>query len=401
MREGEFEEGEKVLRGKIDMSHPNLLMRDPVFYRIKKTPHHRTKNAWCIYPTYDFTHCICDALEGITHSICTLEFEVHRPLYDWILNELGIHHPKQIEFARLNLSHTILSKRKLLELVQKKYVQGWDDPRMPTISGLRRRGYTPSAIRKFCDQIGVARVDSIVDMEVLENCIREELNKTCLRRMAVLRPLKVVIDNYPQEKIEEVEVINNPEDLSQGTRKVPFCRELYIEQDDFALNPLPQFYRLAPGREVRLRCAYFIKCVDVEKDAEGKVVAIHCTYDPQTKGGDAPDGRKVKATLHWVSSRHAVEAEVRLYEKLFTIRNPAGIPENENFLDYFNPQSLEVFSPCFLEPSLKSAGVGMRFQFERLGYFILDSINECGRPIFNRIVTLRDTWAKVQKKMQA
>ncbi|MGE5309034.1 MAG: glutamine--tRNA ligase/YqeY domain fusion protein, partial [Deltaproteobacteria bacterium] len=344
MRAGEFPDGSKVLRGKIDMAHPNLLMRDPVFYRIRKASHHRTGNKWCIYPTYDFTHGICDSIEGITHSICTLEFEVHRPLYDWILMELGIHRPQQIEFARLNLSHTLLSKRKLLDLVQKKLVSGWDDPRMPTISGFRRRGYTPESIRRFCEQIGVAKADSIVDLVLLENSIREELNRTAPRVMAVLKPLKVIIDNYPEDKVEEFDVINNPEDPSAGTRKVPFSRELYIEEEDFREVPPPKFFRLSPGREVRLRCAYFIKCESVKKDADGKITEIHCTYDPATRGGDAPDGRKVKATMHWVSCCHSIQAEVRLYDTLFTKRDPNEVEEGKEYTSNLNPKSLEVLT---------------------------------------------------------
>jgi glutaminyl-tRNA synthetase len=401
MKAGEFEEGQKVLRGKIDMSSPNLLMRDPVFYRIRKQGHHRTADKWCIYPTYDFTHCICDSIEGITHSICTLEFEVHRQLYDWILGELGIHHPQQIEFARLNLSHTILSKRKLLELVEKKYVSGWDDPRMPAISGLRRRGYTPESIRKFCDQIGVAKADSIVDMVLLENSVREELNKTCPRVMAVLRPVKVVIDNYPEDSTEELDAVNNPEDPSMGTRKIHFSRELYIEEEDFRQDPPKQFFRLSPGREVRLRYAYFIKCESFSKDEKtGKIKEIHCTYDPDTKGGEASDGRKVKATIHWVSARHAVEAQVRLYENLFTKRDPNDVPEGKDFTVNLNPGSLEVLKSCKIEQGLKNVIAGARFQFERLGYFIADSIDSSpGNPVFNRSVTLRDTWAKIEKKL--
>jgi glutaminyl-tRNA synthetase len=400
MRAGEFPEGAKVLRGKIDMSHPNLLLRDPVFYRIRKEAHHRTGSAWCIYPTYDFTHGICDSIEGITHSICTLEFEVHRPLYDWILVELGIHHPQQIEFARLNLSHTLLSKRKLLELVQKKLVNGWDDPRMPTISGFRRRGYTPESIRKFCDQIGVAKADSIVDLVLLENSIREELNKTAPRAMAVLRPVKVIIDNYPEGQEEEFDVVNNPEDPSAGTRKVPFSRELYIEEDDFREDPPKQFYRLSPGKEVRLRCAYFIKCTDVRKDASGTITEIHCSYDPQTRGGDSPDGRKVKATLHWVACRHALRAEVRIYDTLFTKRDPNEVPEGAEFTANLNPKSLEVLKDCPVERSLKGAAPGGRYQFERLGYFTVDKDTiSTGKPVFNRTVTLRDTWAKIEKKL--
>ena len=399
MRDGEFADGSKVLRGKIDMSHPNLLMRDPVFYRIRKAAHHRTGNDWCIYPTYDFTHCICDSIERITHSICTLEFEVHRPLYDWILDELGIHHPQQIEFARLNLSHTLLSKRKLLELVEKKHVDGWDDPRMPTISGIRRRGYTPESIRKFCELIGVARMDSIVDLVVLENTIREELNRTAPRVMTVLRPLKVVIENYPVGQTEELEAVNNPEDNAMGVRKVPFSREIYIEQDDFREDPPKQFFRLSPGAEVRLRYAYFIKCIGVVKDKQtGEVREVRCTYDPRTRGGDSPDGRKVKSTLHWVSCSHAIDGEARLYETLFTRRDPGDVAEGEDFTVNLNPDSRRTIQSCKLEPSLKHARKGARYQFERLGYFIVDSIDAAGKPIFNRTVTLRDTWAKIERK---
>lgn len=400
MRAGEFGDGSKVLRGRIDMAHPNLLMRDPVFYRIRKVSHHRTGDKWCIYPTYDFTHCICDSIENITHSICTLEFEVHRQLYDWVLDELDAHHPRQIEFARLNLSHTLLSKRKLLELVEKKYVSGWDDPRMPTIAGLRRRGYTPESIREFCERIGVAKMDSIIDLVVLENCIREELNKSAPRVMGVLRPVKVIIDNYPEGKAEEFDAVNNPEDPSMGTRNVPFSRELYIEEDDFRLEAPKQFFRLAPGREVRLRYAYFIRCVGVSKDEKtGKIKEIHCTYDPKTHGGDSPDGRKVKGTIHWVSCRHAIEAEVRLYDTLFTKRDPSDVPEGAEFTVNLNPNSLIALPTCPVEPSLKNAPAGARYQFERLGYFSVDSIDTSGeKPVFNRIVTLRDTWAKIEKK---
>jgi len=400
MKAGEFPDGSKVLRGKIDMAHPNLLMRDPVFYRIRKQPHHRTGNNWCIYPTYDFTHGICDSFEGITHSICTLEFEVHRPLYDWILEQLGVHHPQQIEFARLNISYTLLSKRKLLDLVEKKYVGGWDDPRMPTISGLRRRGYTPGSIRRFCEHIGVAKVDSIIELGVLENCIREELNKTAPRAMAVLHPVKVVIDNYPAGGEEEMDVINNPEDPSAGSRKVPFSGELYIEEEDFREDPPKQFFRLSPGREVRLRCAYFIKCTGVEKGPDGRIKEIHCTYDPQTRGGDAPDGRKVKATIHWVSCRHAAQAQVRLYETLFTKRDPNETAEGQEFTVNLNPGSLEILPDCKVEPGLQNAPAGSRWQFERLGYFSVDPFDStAGNPVFNRTVTLRDTWARIEKKI--
>ena len=400
MRNGEFEEGSRVLRAKIDMASPNMLMRDPILYRIRKKTHYRTNDKWCIYPTYDFGHCLSDSIEGITHSLCTLEFDVHRPLYDWIIDALGVHHSQQIEFARLNISHTILSKRKLLELVEKKYVTGWDDPRMPTLSGLRRRGYTPESIRKFCDSIGVAKVDSIIDFVVLENSIREELNKTAKRAMAVLKPLKVVITNYPDGKKEELDAINNPEDPSMGTRKVPFSKELYIDEDDFREDPPKKFYRLSPGKEVRLRYAYFIKCEKVIKDKKtGEIIELHCTYDPATRGGNAPDGRKVKATLHWVSAEDAYEAEVRLYSTLFTKRDPSDTEENKDFISNLNPDSLTTIKTCRLEPSLKSAIPGERYQFERQGYFCVDNVNSSAKkPVFNRIVSLRDTWAKVNKK---
>jgi len=396
MKAGEFEEGTRTLRAKIDMKSPHIIMRDPPLYRIKKTAHHRTGDKWCIYPMYDFAHCLCDSIEGITHSICTLEFENNRPLYDWILNELGLYHPRQVEFARLNLSFTVLSKRKLLELVNGAYVNGWDDPRMPTLSGLRRRGYTASSIRKFCEEIGVAKYNSIVDITVLENSIRQELNKTAPRVMAVLRPLKVIITNYPQDKEEELDAINNPEDLSAGTRKIPFCRELYIEQDDFREEPPKKFYRLAPGREVRLRYAYFIKCEKVVKDEKtGRIIELQCTYDPATRGGNASDGRKVKATLHWVSARHALNAEVRLYDYLFTKRDPL---ETGDFKSNINPCSLEILKECKIEPGLKTARPGDRYQFERQGYFCVDEVDSSERRhVFNRIVKLRDTWAKIEK----
>ncbi len=397
MKKGEFPDGAKTLRAKIDMSHPNLLMRDPVMYRILHAEHHRTGNKWCIYPMYDWAHGLEDSIEGITHSICTLEFETHRQLYDWFLDALGVHHPQQIEFARLNLSHTILSKRKLLELVNEGHVNGWDDPRMPTISGLRRRGYTPESIRNFCEKIGVAKFNSIVDMVVLENSIREELNKKARRVMAVLRPLKVVIVNYPEDKVEELEAINNPEDPSMGTRKVPFSREIYIERNDFMEDPPKKFFRLAPGREVRLRYAYFITCEKVIKDDKtGEIIELQCTYDPETRGGDSPDGRKVKGTLHWVSASHAHEAEVRLYDHLFTKRDPNDAEEGEDYKSNLNPNSLEIIKPCKLEPSLKDAKPGSRYQFERSGYFCVDPVDFSGKKvIFNRIVSLRDTWAKI------
>jgi glutaminyl-tRNA synthetase len=400
MKNGAFPDGSKVLRAKIDMASRHIIMRDPVIYRIRREHHHRTGDKWCIYPMYDFAHCLSDSIEKITHSICTLEFENNRPLYDWILDTLKTYHPQQIEFARLNLSNTILSKRKLLELVQKKYVDGWDDPRMPTISGLRRRGYTPSAIRNFCAGIGVAKMDSIVDVHVLENSIREELNKTAPRAMAVLRPLKMIITNYPEGKSEELDAVNNPEDPSAGTRKVPFGRELYIEQDDFKESPPPKFFRLSPGKEVRLRYAYFIKCTDIVRDPKtGETIEVRCTYDPATKGGDAPDGRKVKATLHWVSAKHSENAEVRLYDMLFTKNDPDDAPEGSDFKANLNPKSLETLDGCKVEPALKNAASGSRYQFERLGYFYLDPAScSGGKMVFNRIVTLKDEWAKVQKK---
>ncbi|HOW59526.1 MAG TPA: glutamine--tRNA ligase/YqeY domain fusion protein [Candidatus Omnitrophota bacterium] len=400
MRQGEFEEGTRVLRAKIDMASPNINMRDPTMYRIKKASHHRTGDKWCIYPMYDFTHCISDSIEGITHSICTLEFENNRPLYDWFLDQLGIHHPQQIEFARLNLTHTVLSKRILLQLVQRKIVSGWNDPRMPTISGFRRRGYTPSSIRSFCDKIGVAKFNSTIDMVVLENSIREELNRTAPRVMAVLDPLKVVITDYPEGKIEEMEAVNNPEDPSQGSRIVPFSRELYIERDDFRETPPPKFFRLAPGKEVRLRYGYFIKCEKVIKDPKtGEITEIHCTHDPATRGGNnPPDGRKVKGTIHWVSATQALQAEVRLYDHLFAAKDPSDFPEGKDIFENLNPKSLVTISQAFLEPSLKNAKAGEHFQFERLGYFFADPVDsKLGQPVFNRTVTLRDTWEKIEK----
>jgi glutaminyl-tRNA synthetase len=398
MRAGEFEDGTHVLRAKIDMAHPNLLMRDPTLYRIRKAHHHRTGDAWCIYPMYDFTHCISDALECITHSICTLEFENNRALYDWVLDQLEMEcRPHQYEFARLNLTYTVLSKRKLIQLVTEGLVDGWDDPRMPTISGFRRRGYTPEAIRNFCDRIGVAKANSTVDIALLEHSIREDLNRRAPRMMGVLRPLKVVIHNYPENQSEELEAVNNPEDPSAGTRMVPFSRELYIEREDFMENPPKKFFRLAPGREVRLRYAYFITCHEVVKDpATGEVVELHCTYDPATKGGDAPDGRKVKATLHWVSASQAVDAEVRLYDRFFTKENPDEKEDGKTFLDFINPNSLEVLTDCKLEPALAGVLQGSSVQFERLGYFCADSRDhKAARPVFNRTVTLRDTWARI------
>lgn len=397
MKEGEFEDASRTLRAKIDMASGNLLMRDPVLYRIRRMTHHRTGDEWCIYPTYDFTHCLSDSIEGITHSICTLEFENNRPLYDWILDELKVHHPKQIEFARLNLSHTVLSKRKLLELVNEGHVSGWDDPRMPTISGLRRRGYTPGSIRNFSEGIGVAKMNSIVDAVVLENSIREESNRKAQRVMTVLRPLKVVITNYPEGKTEELDAINNPEDLAMGTRKVPFSREIYIERDDFQENPHKKFFRLAPGREVRLRYAYFITCQEVIKDDKtGEVLELRCTYDPKTRGGDAPDGRKVKGTIHWASASKAIEVEARLYDHLFTKRDPNETEEGTDYKSNLNPNSLEVLSSCRAEPSLKNAKPGACYQFERLGYFCIDAKDSSSKKlVFNRTVSLRDTWAKI------
>lgn len=397
MKIGEFPDGSCVLRAKIDMVAPNINMRDPVMYRILHKSHHRQGDKWCIYPTYDFTHGQSDSIEGITHSLCSLEFEDHRPLYDWYLHELGVHHPQQIEFARLNLSYTVLSKRKLLKLVEGGYVNAWDDPRLPTLSGLRRRGYTPEAIRNFLERVGVAKTDSVVDIALLEHCLREDMNKRAQRVMAVLHPLRVVIDNYPEDKIEELDCVNNPEDPSMGTRKVPFSRVLYLEQGDFREEPHKKYYRLAPGREVRLRYAYFIKCVDVIKDEKGKVIELHCTYDPKTRGGDAPDGRKVKATLHWVSADHAIEAEVRLYDRLFTKANPDDTEEGKDFTSKVNSESLDVLTSCQIEPSLKDAAPGNRCQFERLGYFCVDPDSSEDLLVFNRTVSLRDTWAKIEK----
>lgn len=401
MKAGEFPDGAHVLRAKIDMASGNINLRDPVLYRILHATHHRTGDTWCIYPMYDFAHPISDALEGVTHSLCTLEFEDHRPLYDWVMENCPVpFRSHQYEFARLNLSYTVLSKRRLIRLVQEGHVRGWDDPRMPTLSGMRRRGYPPAALRRFCDLIGVGKRENVVDMALLEYCVREELNRTAPRVMAVLRPLKVVIINYPEGQVEELEAINNPEDPSAGTRSVPFSRELYIERDDFLEEPPRKFYRLAPGREVRLRYAYFIKCVEVVKDkTTGEIVELRCTYDPATKGGYAPDGRKVQATLHWVSAAHALSAEVRLYDRLFNAPEPGAA--TGNFLDDLNPHSLEVLTGCRLEPSLAKARPGDVFQFERLGYFCLDRDSTAARPVFNRTVTLKDQWAKIQKQQQS
>ena len=400
MRSGEFPDGTYVLRAKIDMAHPNMNMRDPLLYRIRHAHHHRTGDAWCIYPLYDFTHGYSDSLEGVTHSICTLEFENHRPLYDWFIDVLDLFHPQQIEFARLNLTHTMMSKRKLLELVETRSVSGWDDPRMPTIAGIRRRGYTPAAMRAFCEEIGVTKFNGMTDMVVLENAVRADLNKTAPRVMAVLKPLKVVLTNYPDGHVEELEAVNNPEDPAAGTRLVPFSKTLYIEQDDFKEDPPKQFFRLAPGREVRLRYGYLITCLEAIKDAAtGEITELHCTYDPLTRGGNAPDGRKVKSTIHWVSAEHAVTAEVRLYDHLFRIENVADIPDGEDWKTYLNPTSLEVVADAKLERSLATSQPGDRCQFERLGYFCADAKDsKPGSLVFNRTVTLKDTWAKIEKR---
>lgn len=398
MKAGEFPDGSRTLRAKIDMAHPNVNMRDPVMYRILHAEHHRTGKQWCIYAMYDWAHGQSDSIERITHSICTLEFENHRPLYDWYIQSLGIYAPQQIEFARLNLSFTVLSKRRLIQLVQEKHVSGWSDPRMPTISGFRRRGYTPEAIRRFCERIGVSKFNGIIDMSWLEDALREDLNKRAVRVLAVLRPLRVVIDNYPEGQTDELEAINNPEDPNAGTRKLPFSRVLFIEQDDFREDPPKDFFRLTPGREVRLRYAYFIKCTGVVKDASGAVIELRCTYDPATRGGNAPDGRKVKGTIHWVSAQHAVNAEVRLYDHLFTKPDPDDVPEGQDYRVNLNPKSLEVLRDCKLEPALAAATPGTNFQFERLGYFCADLVDSRpGALVFNRSVTLRDTWAKIEK----
>ncbi len=399
MRAGEFPDGSRVLRAKIDMASPNLNMRDPVIYRIMRATHHRTGDKWCIYPMYDFAHPLSDSIEGITHSLCTLEFEDHRPLYDWFLETLNVKcKTRQIEFARLNLTYTVTSKRKLHELVKNGYVRGWDDPRMPTISGMRRRGYTPEAIRNFCEMIGVSKSNSVVDFALLEHCVRDDLNAKAPRLMAVLRPLRVVIDNYPEDLVEEFEIENNPENPDMGTRKVPFSKYIYIERDDFMEDPPKKYFRLAPGREVRLKGAYVIKCEDVVKDADGNIVELHCSYDPQTRGGNIPDGRKVKGTIHWVSEKHAIDAEVRLYDKLFIKPNPLEVEEGKDFIDNLNPNSLEILKNCKLEPNLAHAAPGSRYQFLRLGYFCVDPDSTEEMPVFNRIVSLKDTWAKIAAK---
>jgi len=400
MKGGEFPDGSRVLRAKIDMASPNLNLRDPVMYRILHAEHHRTGNKWCIYPMYDFAHGQSDSLERVTHSMCTLEFEDHRPLYNWFIEQLEIFPSRQIEFDRLNLTYTQLSKRKLRQLVQQKHVSGWDDPRMPTLSGIRRRGYTPQAIRNFCKAIGVSKTNGSIELAMLEHFVREDLNKRAPRAMAVLRPLKVVIDNYPENQVEEMDAVNNPEDATAGTRKVPFSRVLYIECDDFREDPPKGYYRLSPGREVRLRYGYLVTCTRAVKDEKGEVIEVHCTYDPATRGGNTPDGRKVKSTIHWVSAAHAIDAEVRLYQTLFTKEDPNDTKDGEDFTVHLNPQSLELRKGAKLEPSLNNAPPGSRYQFERLGYFSVDLDSTPGKPVFNRTVALKDTWAKVEKKSQ-
>ncbi|MGD0760711.1 MAG: glutamine--tRNA ligase/YqeY domain fusion protein [Candidatus Sulfotelmatobacter sp.] len=398
MRAGEFPDGSRVLRAKIDMASPNLNMRDPVMYRILHAHHHRTGSKWCIYPMYDYAHGQSDSLEKVTHSMCTLEFEDHRPLYNWFIQQLGIFPSQQIEFDRLNLTYTLLSKRKLLQLVQEGRVRGWDDPRMPTLSGIRRRGYTPEAIRNFCASIGVSKTTGSIELAMLEHFVREDLNKRAPRVMAVLRPLKVVIDNYPENQVDEMDAVNNPEDESAGSRKIPFSRLLYIEQDDFREVPPPKYFRLSPGREVRLRYGYFVTCTNVVKNEKGEVIEVHCTYDPASKGGNSPDGRKVKSTIHWVSAAHAVDAEVRIYENLFTKENPSDVELGKDVLDNLNPNSLEIIADAKVEPSLANAAAGARYQFERLGYFCVDPDSKPGKPVFNRTVALKDAWARAEKK---
>jgi len=400
MKEGKFPEGSRVLRAKIDMTSPNINMRDPVMYRIIHASHHRTGDKWCIYPMYDFAHGQSDSIENITHSLCDLDYEDHRPLYNWFLDQLDIYHPRQIEFARLNLSYTVLSKRRLIKLVEGGFVEGWDDPRMPTLSGLRRRGVPPEAIRSFCDTIGISKRESLVDMALFDHHIRQDLNLHSPRVMGVLNPLKVVIVNYPEDRVEDLEAVNNPEDESMGTRQVPFSREIFIERHDFREDPPRKYFRLAPGREVRLRYGYFITCVDIVKDEDGEIVELHCTYDPETRGGYAPDGRKVRGTLHWVSARHAVDAEVRQYDRLFSVEDPLDVDENEIFTNYLNPNSLEILTNCKVEPSLKTYNPGDRFQFERLGYYCVDLDSKEGSLVLNRTVPLRDTWAKIRKRQR-
>ncbi len=397
MRAGEFADGQRVLRAKIDMAHPNMLMRDPLMYRIIHAHHHRTGDKWCIYPMYDYAHGQCDSIENITHSICTLEFDVHRPLYDWFIEQLGIYPSHQHEFARLNISYTVMSKRKLLQLVQEGVVMGWDDPRMPTICGLRRRGYTPESVRAFAEKVGVAKRDNVIDISLLEFCLREDLNRRAHRRMAVLNPLKVVITNYPEGQTEELEAVNNPEDASYGTRMVPFSREIYIECEDFMEDAPKKFFRLAPGREVRLRYAYLVTCTEVIKDAQGNITELHCTYDPATRGGNAPDGRRVQGTIHWVSAQHAKPAEVRLFDRLFSVPDPNDVPEGQDWRQNINPDSLRTVE-AMLEPSLVDAKVGERFQFERMGYFCVDPDTTANRMVINRVATLKDTWAKISSK---
>ncbi len=398
MRAGDFEDGACVLRAKIDMASPNMNMRDPTIYRIRNVPHHQTGDEWHIYPMYDYAHPLCDSIEGITHSLCSMEYEDHRPLYDWFLEQLGVYHPQQIEFARFNISHTVLSKRRLITLVEDGHVVGWDDPRMPTLAGLRRRGYTSEAIRSFCNEVGINRTDSLTDMALLENSLRVDLNRRALRRMAILNPLKVTIENLPEGEVDTLEAINNPEDETAGTRPVPFARHIYIERDDFMENPPRRFYRLAPGREVRLRYGYFIRCEDVIRDETGEVVELRCTYDPDTRGGSSPDGRKVRATLHWVSAQHAINAEIRLFDTLFTVRNPYDVPEGGIWTDFINPDSLSVLTGCKLEPSLANAEPGDNFQFERVGYFAKDRDSTSEMPVFNRSVPLRDGWARIRQR---
>jgi len=400
MRAGEFPDGSKLLRAKIDMNSPNIHMRDPALYRIKRDHHHRTGDTWCIYPMYDFAHCLSDSIEGITHSICTLEFEIHRPLYDWIIDEVNAEcHPQQIEFARLNINYTVMSKRKLLQLVKEKHVSGWDDPRMPTISGMRRRGYPAESLRNFAERIGVAKRNNVIDFSLLEYCVRENLNLTARRVMGVLDPIKVVIDNYPENLVEDMDAVNNPENISDGTRKVSFSKILYIERDDFREDAPKKYFRMVPGREVRLRYAYIVKCTRCVKDEEGNIIEVHCEYDPATKGGNVPDGRKINGTIHWVSAKHSINAEVRLYDRLFTVENPDNTEDGKDFLDYMNKNSLTIIKNAYLEPSLKNALHGEKYQFERVGYFCLDKDSTPEKLVFNRTAQLKDSWSKIEKKI--